>query len=176
MTAKDPLNEERDAEAPGGEDRLPRNDERLRQRIDRLVPEVIRRTFYAGLGAVFTTEEGVRRLANEFSLPKDVANYLIQQAQGTKRELFRIVAAELRSFLESLNVNEELQRLLTTLSFEIKTEIRFIPNEARSSVRPQTKQSVKVRRKGGSEAEGEEKEKEDQEEPLPAEEPPPGGD
>jgi hypothetical protein len=123
----------------------PRIDETLRQRLEGLVPEIVRRLFYAGLGAVFTTEEGVRRLATEFSLPKDVASYLIRQAQSTKDELFRIVAGELRGFLESLNLNEELQRLLTSLSFEIKTEIRFIPNDQKV-LKPKIKNKVAVRR------------------------------
>jgi len=124
----------------------PRLDEALRQRLEGLVPEVIKRLFYAGLGAVFTTEEGIRKLANEFSLPKDVASYLVQQAQSTKNDLFRIVATELRGFLESLNLNEELQRLLTSLSFEIKTEIRFIPNDAKL-IKPKIKNKVTVRRR-----------------------------
>ena len=127
-----------------------RIDEVLRQKLEGLVPEVVKRLFYAGLGAVFTTEEGLRRLANEFSLPKDVSNFLVQQAQATKAELFRIVAVELRGFLENLNLNEELQRLLTSLSFEIKTEIRFIPNDQKL-VRPKVKSKVSVKRRGEEE-------------------------
>lgn len=119
-------------------------DERFRQRLEGFVPDLLKRTFYAGIGALFTSEEGIRKMAAEFSLPKDVANYLITQAQGTKDELFRIVAGELRSFLESLNLSEELARLLTMLSFEIKTEVRFIPND--QSVRPQVKQRVGIKR------------------------------
>jgi hypothetical protein len=126
------------------------DNQRLRQRIEAFVPDLIRRTFYAGLGAVFTSEDGLRRLANEFSLPKDVANYLITQAQGSKDELFRIIGKELRRFLENLNLNEELQRLLTSLSFEIRTEIRFVPNEAQPP-RPKVKQRVKVKRSRGTE-------------------------
>ena len=104
------------------------------------IPDILKRTFYAGLGAVFTTEEGIRKMASEFQLPKDVANYLIQQAASSKDELFRIVAKELRGFLESVNVSGELQKLLTSLSFEIKTEIRFIPNdEAVGGVKPDIK-------------------------------------
>jgi hypothetical protein len=129
-----------------------RLDEALRQRLEGLIPEVLKRTFYAGLGAVFTTEEGIRRLTNEFSLPKDVASFLVQQAQSTKNELFRIVAAEVRGFLESLNLNEELQRLLTSLSFEIKTEIRFIPNDQKL-VRPKVKNRVTVKRSRDDEPE-----------------------
>lgn len=133
-----------DTESPHTED-AKQKDERFRQKIEGFVPDLLKRTFYAGLGAIFTSEEGLRRIANEFSLPKDVANYLITQAQGTKSELFRIVAGEVRGFLESLNLSEELQRLLTSLSFEIKTEVRFIPNAQK--VKPSIKSSVAVRRR-----------------------------
>jgi len=100
-----------------------------RGRLEGFIPDIFKRTFYAGLGAVFTTEEGIRKIASDLKLPKDVANYLIQQASTTKDELFRVVGKELRGFLETVNISGELQKLLTSLSFEIKTEIRFIPNE-----------------------------------------------
>ena len=106
-----------------------RLDEGLKQRLEGLVPEVLRRTLSAGLEAVFTTEEGVRKLANDFSLPKDVARYLVQQTQNSRNEVLRIIGTELRNFLEKLNLSEELQRVLTGLSFEITTEIRFVPDE-----------------------------------------------
>lgn len=103
--------------------------ESRRRRLEHLIPDIVRRTFYAGLGAVFTTEEGIRKLASDLKLPKDVANYLIQQAASSKDELLRVVSKELRGFLESVNISGEMQKLLTSLSFEIKTEIRFIPND-----------------------------------------------
>ncbi len=115
-------------------------EEHKKGRLEQFIPDIVRRTFYAGLGAVFTTEEGIRKMASDFQLPKDVANFLIQQAASSKDELFRILAKELRGFLESLNVSGELQKLLTSLSFEIKTEIRFIPNdEAVGGVKPDIK-------------------------------------
>jgi hypothetical protein len=138
---------------PTEDDEFP--DEREKERVEKkllgqltgLVPDLVKRTFYAGLGAVFTTEEGIRKLANEFSLPKDVASYLINSAQTTKDELFRIVAKEMREFLENLNLSNEVAKLLTTLSFEIKTEIRFIPNdEAVGGVKPDIKKQVSVKK------------------------------
>ncbi len=118
----------------------PPRDEARRGRLDHLIPDIVRRTFYAGLGAVFTTEEGIRKIASDLKLPKDMANYLIQQAAASKDELFRVVGKELRGFLESVNISGELQKLLTSLSFEIKTEIRFIPNdEAIGGVKPDVK-------------------------------------
>jgi hypothetical protein len=124
------------ADAPR-DDRGARDDKRGRLEF---IPDIVKRTFYAGLGAVFTTEEGIRKIASDLKLPKDVANYLIQQAAASKDELFRVVGKELRGFLESVNVSGELQKLLTSLSFEIKTEIRFIPNdEAVGGVKPDVK-------------------------------------
>jgi hypothetical protein len=114
--------------------------QRARGRLEQLIPDIVRRTFYAGLGAVFTTEEGIRKIASEFHLPKDVANYLISTAATSKDEIFRIFAKELRAFLQSANLSEEIQKVLTSLSFEIKTEIRFIPNdEAVGGVKPDVK-------------------------------------
>src|SRR5215470_17371008 len=104
-------------------DDLREDDRGLRKKLEGLVPDLVKRTFYAGLGAVFTTEEGIRKIASEFHLPKDVANYLIQTAATSKDEIFRIFAKEVRAFLESANLSQEIQKVLTSLSFEIKTEI-----------------------------------------------------
>jgi hypothetical protein len=132
-----------------------REEERLRARLQGVIPELFKRTFYAGLGAVFTTEEGIRKIVNDFSLPKDVANYLVSQAQGTKDEMFRLLAIELRGWLDKLNLHQELAKLLTTLSFEIKTEVRFIPNDqavgqaaqgGTLALKPEVKQKVAIRR------------------------------
>jgi hypothetical protein len=131
-----------------------KDDSGVRARIEQLMPDIVKRTFYAGLGAVFSTEEGIRRIASEFHLPKDVANYLIQQAASSKDELFRIVAKEVRGFLDGVNLNQELQKLLTSLSFEVKTEIRFIPNdESVGGVKPDIKRQVAVKRSKREESE-----------------------
>ena len=123
------------------------DEKRMRSRLEQFMPEIVRKTFYAGLGALFTTEEGIRRIATEMKLPKDVANYLISQAGSSKDELFRIIGRELRGFLETVNLSGELTKILTAISFEIKTEIRFIPNsESSSGVKPHVKSAVGVKR------------------------------
>ena len=135
-----PPESEARAETPPGAPSDDSQEPHRKGRLEGFIPDILKRTFYAGLGAVFTTEEGIRKMASEFQLPKDVANYLVQQAGASKDELFRIMAKELRGFLESVNVSGELQKLLTSLSFEIKTEIRFVPNdEAIAGVKPDLK-------------------------------------
>ncbi len=120
--------------------------ETIRQRLEHLVPELVKKTFAAGMGAVFSTEEGIRKIAREVSLP-DVVGYVASSADGAKDKVFEIVARETRDFLANLNLTEEIAKILTTLSFEIKTEIRFIPNSERiTGAEPDVKASVKLKR------------------------------
>jgi hypothetical protein len=119
--------------------------ETLRQRLESLVPELVKKTFAAGMGAVFSTEEGIRKLARE-NLP-EVAGYLAQGADNAKDKVFDVIARETREFLGTLNITEEVAKILTTLSLEIKTEIRFIPNSERiTGAEPDVKASVRVKR------------------------------
>src|SRR5262245_15966442 len=125
------------------EDKL---NETIRQRLEHLVPELVKKTFAAGMGAVFSTEEGIRKIAREVSLP-DVVGYVASSADGAKDKVFEIVARETRDFLANLNLTEEIAKILTTLSFEIKTEIRFIPNSERiTGAEPDVNASVKLKR------------------------------
>src|SRR3954462_10509401 len=127
---------------PGPHDELP---ETIRHRLERLVPELVKKTFAAGLGAVFSTEEGIRKIARE-SLP-EVAGYIASSADGAKDKVFDVIARETREFLANLSVSEEIAKILTTLSFEIKTEIRFIPNSDRFvGAEPDVKASVRLKR------------------------------
>ena len=137
--------------AAGREPPVDRDDgltETIRQRLEHLVPELVKKTFTAGMGAVFSTEEGIRKIAREVT-PGSVAGYISSSADGAKDKVFEIVARETREFLSNLNLTEELAKLLTTLSFEIKTEIRFIPNSERLvGAEPDVKASVRLKRAG----------------------------
>ena len=72
-------------------------------------------------------------------------------ADTTKDKVLEIIAREVREFLQTMNLGEEIAKLLTTLSFEVKTEIRFIPNSERyAGVEPDVKGSVRLKRAGSS--------------------------
>jgi len=129
--------------------------ESMRARLEALIPEIVKRTFSAGMGAVFSTEEGLRRIAKEIP---DVAGYLATTADTTKDKVLDIVAREVREFLQTMNLGEEIAKILTTLSFEVKTEIRFIPNsEKYTGVEPDVKGSVRLKRAKSEEGNGDEK-------------------
>jgi hypothetical protein len=136
---------------PPGDDKLT---ETIRQRLEHLVPELVKKTFTAGMGAVFSTEEGIRKIAREVSLP-DVAGYVASTGVGAKDKVFEVIARETRDFLANLNLTEEIAKILTTLSFEIKTEIRFIPNSERmTGAEPDVKASVRLKKNDKAMANG----------------------
>ncbi|CAN5130387.1 hypothetical protein BH11MYX1_BH11MYX1_44420 [soil metagenome] len=121
--------------------------ESIRARLEHLVPELVKKTFAAGMGAVFSTEEGIRKLARE-NLP-DVVGYVASSTSDAKDKVWEIIALQTREFLSTLNLTEEIAKLLTTLSFEIKTEVRFIPNSERLiGSEPDVKASVRFKRSG----------------------------
>jgi hypothetical protein len=133
-----------DGDLDGALGELPKN---VRRKLEAFIPDLVRKTFTAGMGAVFTTEEGIRRITKEMTLPKDVAGYLASTASTTKDEFLRIMAREVREFLQTVNLSEEIAKMLTTLSFEVKTEIRFIPNDSKyAGVEPDVKSKVRLKR------------------------------
>jgi hypothetical protein len=97
------------------------------------------------MGAIFLTEEGARRLAREWKLPKELIGYLGSQASGAKDEVLRIFSDEVRRFLESEAVRREFAKALSSLVIDVKAEIRIRPAED-GKLTPEVKADVKARR------------------------------
>jgi hypothetical protein len=91
----------------------------------RFVTDAVRKAFLAGVGAIFMTEEGARRLAREWKLPKEVLGYVTGQAAGAKDEVMRVVSEEVRKFFQSESLRREFVKLLGSMSIEVHAEIRL---------------------------------------------------
>jgi hypothetical protein len=96
------------------------------------VPELVRKVAVAGLGALFMTEEGIRSLAGQLKVPKEVLGFIVSQADRTKDELGRMLSDEVRRFLQSDRFREEFLKLLAGMAVEIKAEVRLVPDGQRS--------------------------------------------
>jgi hypothetical protein len=134
--------------------------EGTRRLVERILKEGVRKAVEKGVEQITDTPENVRNFINDMKLPRELASLLLHQADETKNGLYRAVAKELRDFLEQTNLSEQMVKALTTLSFEIKTEIRFIPNDQKideaKKARPDVKTSVKIRdSRNGTETERE---------------------
>ncbi len=118
-------------------------DKELREQV---VSEVLRKAVAKGSEVYEGTEDSLRKLIAELPLPKEVAETILERFDDYRAELFRVVREELHEWLEKVDVGYELQRILTSLSFEITTEIRFIPNEKGMQPKPDVKARAKVKR------------------------------
>jgi hypothetical protein len=116
---------------------------RIRGRIENLLPNSFRRT---GTARQYT-EDVIRNALGDMKLPKEVVTTLVDVADNTKKEVVRVAAREFREFLDSARFNEELAKILTQLSFEIRTEIRFVPND--QALRPMVSTSAQVKSDSG---------------------------
>ncbi len=128
-------------------------------------PENLRKNLTARLQKMLSTDEGVRALVGAV-VPKELIANTLEQVDGARNEAVAIVGRELRTFLEHLDVGEELAKILTSVSFEIRMEVRFIPNEdgtlranVRGGAKPKVAEEGKKRRwrrgKGDPDAEPE---------------------
>ena len=130
---RDPPDHELDRE--DGEEN--RDEHEQRRLFERAVPEVVRRLLERALesGVEKLTEgpENVRNLLADFKLPKEALHYLYGQIDDTKKGLYRVVAKEIRDVLEHTKFSDEIADVLTKLSFEVNTQIRFVPNPQTTS-------------------------------------------
>src|SRR4051795_2108999 len=86
------------------------------------VPEFVRKVAVAGLGAIFMTEEGIRNLAGQLKLPKEVLGFIISQAEKTKDEVGRVLTDELRRFLQSEKLREEFVKLMSGMTLDVRAQ------------------------------------------------------
>jgi hypothetical protein len=109
--------------------------ESRRRRLEGVIPEIVRRAVELGVEKAQEAPDNLKHFVGDMKVPKDIAHYLFAQIDETKNGLFRVVAKEIRDFLEHTNFAGEVQKLLTTVQFEVNTTIRFTPNDGRDKRR-----------------------------------------
>ena len=111
------------AEAPGDPARGP-------------IVELMRKVAFAGLGALFMTEEGIRSLAGQLKLPKEALGFVLSQAERTKDEVGRVLSDEVRRFLRSDKLRAEFLQLLSGMRVEVTAHVRLVPDPERKAGEP----------------------------------------
>jgi hypothetical protein len=103
----------------------------FRRRLEGVIPELVKRAVEIGVEKAHEAPDAVKQMVGDLKLPKEIAGYIFSQVDETKNGLFRIFAKEMRDFLEHTNIAGEMQKMLTTVQFEINTTIRFRPNDGK---------------------------------------------
>lgn len=114
------------------------------------VPEFVRKVAVAGLGALFMTEDGIRSLAGQLKLPKEMLGYILGQAEKTKDEVGRVLSEELRRFLQSEKLRDEMLKAISGMTVEVKAQIRLVPSEETSRASDKEKEDDEGRASTGS--------------------------
>lgn len=112
-------------------------------REPRRVSDTVRKAISQGFRAARSSEEKIRGLVSDH-MPKELVTYIKGAVDTGREELVRIVGNQTRKFLEGIDVGGEIAKILTALSFEIKTEIRFIPNDQK--IKPDIKTTIRPRK------------------------------
>lgn len=111
-----------------------------------MLPLLIKRLLETGYEKLSEGPENLRQFLSELKLPKEALALLLAQADETKNGLYRVVAREIRDFLDQTNFADEFVKALTSVSFEIKTEVRFVPNQSRLGATPDVRAKLRVKR------------------------------
>jgi hypothetical protein len=134
-------------------------EERFRRLFgEKLVPEILRRGLESGMDTFLRSDRGVRKAISDLKLKRELTNYFFHQVEETKNAALRVIAREVRDFLENTDLDQALRSVLTSLAFEIRTEVRFVPADE-GPLRPQVKSAVvrtgkPARRKDGKKPAG----------------------
>ena len=125
-----------------------------RRRLESVIPELIKRAVELGVEKAVEAPDNLKEFVGGMKMPRDAANYVLAQVDETKHGILRVVAKEVREFLEHTNIANEMQKMLTTVQFEISTTIRFKPNEGPADSlklpKPEVRADVQMKRSGRS--------------------------
>ena len=120
------------------------------KKVEWAFSDFLKKAFLTGTSALFMTEEGLRSFLNEFPLPKEVVQFVVNQVSKTKEDLSRLLAKEVREFLESINFVEQLRQLLASTELEIHAQVRFVPQDKSIQPKSATKISISTTTNAGS--------------------------
>ena len=98
-----------------------------RRRLEGVIPDLLKRAVEIGVEKASEAPDSIKQFVSDRKIPKEVAQLIFTQVEETKNGILRVVAGEVRDFLEHTNLATDLQKLLTSVQFEVNTTIRFTP-------------------------------------------------
>jgi hypothetical protein len=90
---------------------------------------MVRRLVGFGLSGFFLTEEAIRKAVGD-TLPREWADFAVDQSERTRREFLDRLTNEIGRTLDRVDVAEVLAGLLEGRTVEIKAEFRVKPDRS----------------------------------------------
>jgi hypothetical protein len=83
----------------------------------------LRKILTTGVGAALMTESGLRSAISDIKLRETIGRQMIRG----KEELARVLAGEVKRFLERVNIHEEIQKALSGMTVEVQATVKLTP-------------------------------------------------
>ncbi len=93
------------------------------------IQDFVKKTLLTGMGAVFMTEESIKKAFSDLKMPKNMAAAVVNQADRTKKEVTALIAKEVRGFLDRIAVEDIIKKALAGQALEIKATIKFVDHK-----------------------------------------------
>lgn len=91
----------------------------------------LRKILTTGVGAALMTESGLRNAISDIKLSDTIARQVLKG----KEELSRVLAGEIKRFLERINIHEEVQRALAGMTIEVQATVKLTPTASKKDTR-----------------------------------------
>jgi hypothetical protein len=92
-------------------------------------PDLLRRGLSLGLSGFFMTEEAVRRAFGD-TVPRDWVDFATDQSTRTRTEFLERLSGEIARSLETIDLVEILDELLSGRTLEVRAELRIRERDA----------------------------------------------
>ncbi len=93
----------------------------------------------------------LKNLVSELKMPREIVTHFMSQIDDTKQAALGVISKEVRLFFENTNLSDELVKLLSQMSFEVSTRIRFVKNEPEKSSKSDDIQTTSEQQKSSKE-------------------------
>ena len=104
---------------------------RSKKQNSQKITNFVKKALMSGVGAVFMTEESIRNILLEMKLPKSVILSAISQADKTKKEVMQLIANEVRQFLDNIEADKLIKKIISGSINKVSASIKFVDKETK---------------------------------------------
>lgn len=96
--------------------------------------EIAKKVLTLGIGAVFLTEESIRKLVSDFKLPKELISGVLDSAAKTRKEFFQNLSRDLvDKVMDRVDIKDLATEILDRNRIRLSVEVEFEPKSNQSS-------------------------------------------
>ncbi len=116
----------------------------LRKARSRIADITQKKVINSVISSFSLPDEAIRKYLMDRNIPVEFINFIIQQINSGRKSITESVKDEIRKYISAIDISSEIQRILSKMVIEVKTEIRLVPAE-KSKYRSNVKSTVNLR-------------------------------